>query len=381
MPPGQQRLASYFDEPLSGEPASDWYEAVSAPAAGLSDWVDHAGKTVFVPHGKKPEDKPADKHFYEKNKEHRPFDDSYWGHNAAKFSKNEKSRAKREEWEPVIAENKRVIADAKASGVKPAPNSTKHVPFQHWRPSDEGFDHAKLQQGNETHAKKVARIAELKKLIGETQAEALRILKKHSKEFKGERLDGVMGTLMGVIESLDEYKKRKAALLSEESLKISKDDTSLVKKRKRQERTMEIHMATTEILEPEKNLQVLKTIKAFAEHVGDHYFAGTSLPSKLNNQKYKDKYVIHDTLWHAYLSTMKHQILQSITKKFLGGTGNPKRFADKSHEASLLVAELQKLTHRKNKRKSRPPKDTDGNPITYPDHAQLVKWSNDHKPK
>lgn len=399
MPPRQQqRLASYFDEPLQEEsPVKDWYEAVSAPAE-LSQWVTHGDKIVFVPKGQKPSDKPDDKLFYdkpEKGKGHKKFDDSFWGYDPEKQKKKKKSspqgegqptREKRERtpesqakhaaWKAISENNKRIIREAKEAGKELQPGSTKHVPWQHWRPSDEGYDDVKASEGKGKHTRKVARIEELKKEIGKTQADALKILENHKVDFKTAGSRYVLDLLLGECQKgLAEYKASKAKILNKESLRISKDDTAAVKKDKRLKRTKAIHEAKFEIVDPEKSKGALIKLEAFTKKAGDHFFAGLDIPSRLVEDD-PEKYMVYATVWHAFLSTTKHQILQSMTKQYMTSDGITKRFAEKSMEASEMVKELQKLTHH-GKKKRKPRK---GAP-EYPDHAQLVQWAETHKPK
>jgi ribosomal protein S15P/S13E len=109
-------LVSFFDEPLEAE--------------ALGKWVEHQGRTVFVPNFPKwlqPGNKPKGQNFHYK-------DGGKWAPGEWGFNQNIYDRI------AVVKENKRILDYYRERGEEPPPWSTVHLPGVPWRPSDEGYD-------------------------------------------------------------------------------------------------------------------------------------------------------------------------------------------------------------------------------------------------
>ena len=383
MPRKTQKLVDYFDEPPARGVDFSWCDSMSGSAgasvgymggshgdtvpvgAFLGKWMKHNGDTVYVPDGQAPEDKPEGMHFY-KRKKGVKVDDTIWGHDTDKLSKIRAHQAKVAQFKEWEAENKRVIQEAGASG--PGQDTTRHIPGRRWRTSDVGYDPTVEAARKQRHS----RIEELKSMLKKVEGETLSILMNHGADFKGPDDHKMIDRLESIEGEVRDMKREMASRFAKENLVVSSTDSASEKKSKREGRNKLIHSHVTELLHPEVMQSLISNVAIFAESVGDHVFVGKHIPGK--KIKKGKKYIVYSSVLRAMFSTVKHQIMQSLAKEHENSSGKPGEFAAKSNQIREAVRELHSLTHKEH---AKPRKHKKG--PAYPDHAELVKWHNEHR--
>lgn len=378
MPHRRSKLVDYFDKPAPMGSGFSWCDTTdildtSKPFLGMKGgkFMKHGDQRVFVPDGHKPDQLPAGKHFFV-YKSREPITDDTWGHSTEKLMRIRDRQEHAGEYAEWKVKNKEII---RAADGKPAPNTTHHIPGNRWRTSDMGYDPTLEEKRKQKIKGKVHKIEELKKKIKRTQKEALGIIREHRSAFRGHYDGMAIKSLFEVESQVHELKAELNKQVQESGYSILPGDDSTVKKSKRASKSSFIHSHVS-FIESAKHLEDLMfNLGHFAHSVKDKVFIGKVLPGRAPGE-HGTGYPVYTTVLRAAMATIKHQILQSLTKEHANSKGEPGKFAALSKEATRAVKELQKLTHKKHKKHG----EKEGSHPHHPDHAQLVKWHETHRP-
>ena len=327
------------------------------PQQGLGKWMDHKGKSVFVPNFPKwltPDNKPEKQAFhYQDTKDWKPGE---WG-----YSKNIYDRIR------IARENRRILDDCQARGVEPEPGSTTHLPGMPWRASDNGFSPERNEWKSLARQAKFDKVKQYLKLIKDSRKALTDYVVTNRSHFdaQGQELIGILETVdrdfNGYQTVVDLSKKRY-------------DTTDLTGKARREvlsRMNKAVHSMKVHV-HPDFRVRwmgYMQTMKRATDALGIRNFMGGSMPGGDGQDMY------HYYVLMAMCGTARQQLMRILAAKFASDmfvtsyVGNYLKVED-------YMAQLKSLTSpvRIGSRYRKPA------PERYEDSDQLDEWFKKHDP-